>query len=128
MHNFNISEFLTFKAKLDNALCTAAAGAANRCSITPREAALLAELFCGEKITADTVSVRGLTSEAEALVSSKLASIGDDDVIKLTGRGEIAGKSIISAQEKFFEKIFGKITPEEAFIIKNIIEKIGKDI
>ena len=128
MHNFNISEFLKFKAKLDNALCAAAVGAANRCSITPREAALLAELFGGDTMTADTVSVRGLTSEAQALVSSKLASIGDDGVIKLTGRGEIAGKSIISAQEKFFEKIFGKITPEEAFIINNIFEKIGKDI
>lgn len=78
MHNFNITEFLKYKAKLDNALCEAAA-------------------------------------------------VDNDGVIKLTGRGEIAGKSIISAQEKFFEKIFGKITPEEAFIIKNIIEKISSD-
>lgn len=127
MHNFNITEFLKYKAKLDNVLCEAAAGAASRCSISPREAALLAELFCGDRMTADTVSVRGLTSEAEALVSAKLAAVDNDGVIKLTGRGEIAGKSIISAQEKFFEKIFGKITPEEAFIIKNIIEKISSD-
>lgn len=127
MHNFNITEFLKYKAKLDNALCEAAAGAASRCSISPREAALLAELFCGDRMTADTVSLRGLTSEAEALVSAKLAAVDNDGVIKLTGRGEIAGKSIISAQEKFFEKIFGKITPEEAFIIKNIIEKISSD-
>ena len=127
MHNFNITEFLKYKAKLDKALCEAAAGAVSRCSISPREAALLAELFCGDRMTADTVSVRGLTSEAEALVSAKLAAVDNDGVIKLTGRGEIAGKSIISAQEKFFEKIFGKITPEEAFIIKNIIEKISSD-
>ena len=127
MHNFNITEFMKYKAKLDNELCEAAAGAASRCSMSPREAALLAELFCGDRMTADTVSVRGLTSEAEALVSAKLAAVDNDGVIKLTGRGEIAGKSIISAQGKFFEKIFGKITPEEAFIIKNIIEKISSD-
>lgn len=125
-NNFNAESFFKFKALFDTAMDGAASGAAGRSGITQRQARLLSDLFYrGEGVPAEALERRGFSSEAEKLVSLKMAQIDRDGLLTLTGRGKIAGKSVCSAQEKFLEELLKKISPEEAFIISGAAEKIS---
>ncbi len=123
-NGINAADFFKHMSVFSSKLYTATAAAAKRSGIAENEAEALMVLYYSENdVLLSELERRGFSVAAKNLVDGKLAEKTGDKV-KITGRGKIAGKSISLAQEKFLTAVFADVTPEEGFILANVMDKI----
>lgn len=141
MNNTEITKFLKTQKAIADSYSEAIESAAKRSGITKQEADVLVFFFNNPDYTlaSDAVKMRGFSkayaSKAiEQLLSNGLIEIACDGEdrrmqrIKITGKGGIIAKSVSMAQQKFYERLVGDLTPEERFILDNIFNKIYKTL
>ena len=139
MNNREITKFLKTQKAIADSYSAAIESAAKRSGITKQEADVLVFFFNNPdySLASDAVKLRGFSkayaSKAiEQLLENGLIEITGDEEdrrmqrIKITGNGRIIAKSVSMAQQKFYERLVGDLTPEERFILNNIFDKIYK--
>ena len=141
MNNTVITKFLKTQKAIADSYSAAIESAAKRSGITKQEADVLVFFFNNPDYTlaSDAVKMRGFSkayaSKAiEQLLENGLIEISCDGEdrrmqrIKITGKGGIIAKSVSMAQQNFYERLVGDLTPEERFILDNIFNKIYKTL
>lgn len=63
----------------------------------------------------------------ERLKAENMVEIKADGSAVLTGKGAIAAKAMSISREKFSSQLLRDITPEERFVLINVLEKMLKN-
>ncbi len=122
MNNEN-EKIISLLSKINAAQSEMIASISHRSGHTAEETAALLQLFdAGNtgKIPADLIPER---LKNENMVEKKA-----DGSAVLTGKGAIAAKAMSISREKFSSQLLRDITPEERFVLINVLEKMLKNI
>ena len=122
MNNEN-EKIISLLSKINAAQSEMIAAVSHRSGHTAEETAALLQLFdAGNtgKISADLIPER---LKNENMVEKKA-----DGSAVLTGKGAIAAKAMSISREKFSSQLLRDITPEERFVLINVLEKMLKNI
>ena len=141
MNNTVITNFLKTQKAIADSYSAAIESAAQRSGFTKQEADVLVFFFNNPDYTlaSDAVKMRGFSKAYASKAIEQLLGIGLIEIacdgedrrmrrIKITGKGGIIAKSVSMAQQKFYERLVGDLTPEERFILDNIFNKIYKTL
>lgn len=122
MNNEN-EKIIGLLSKINAAQNEMIAAVSHRSGHTAEETAALLQLFdAGNtgRIPADHIPER---LKNENMVEKKA-----DGSAVLTGKGAIAAKAMSISREKFSSQLLRDITPEERFVLINVLEKMLKNI
>lgn len=122
MNNEN-EKIISLLSKINAAQSEMIAAVSHRSGHTAEETAALLQLFdAGNtgRITAGIIPGR--------LKNDNLVEIKADGSAVLTGKGAIAAKAMSISREKFSSQLLRDITPEERFVLINVLEKMLKNI
>lgn len=122
MNNEN-EKIIGLLSKINAAQNEMIAAVSHRSGHTAEETAALLQLFdAGNtgRIPADHIPER---LKKENMVEKKA-----DGSAVLTGKGAIAAKAMSISREKFSSQLLRDITPEERFVLINVLEKMLKNI
>ncbi len=122
MNNEN-EKIIGLLSKINAAQNEMIAAVSHRSGHTAEETAALLQLFdAGNtgRIPADHIPER---LKNENMVEKKA-----DGSAVLTGKGAIAAKAMSISREKFSSQLLRDITPEERFVLINVLEKMMKNI
>ncbi len=122
MNNEN-EKIISLLSKINAAQSEMIVSVSHRSGHTAEETAALLQLFdAGNtgKIPADLIPER---LKNENMVEKKA-----DGSAVLTGKGAIAAKAMSISREKFSSQLLRDITPEERFVLINVLEKMLKNI
>lgn len=122
MNNEN-EKIISLLSKINAAQSEMIAAVSHRSGHTAEETAALLQLFdAGNtgRIPAGIIP--------ERLKNENMVDIKADGSAVLTGRGAIAAKAMSISREKFSSQLLRDITPEERFVLINVLEKMLKNI
>lgn len=122
MNNEN-EKIIGLLSKINAAQNEMIAAVSHRSGHTAEETAALLQLFdAGNtgRIPAELIPER---LKKENMVEKKA-----DGTAVLTGKGAIAAKAMSISREKFSSQLLRDITPEERFVLINVLEKMLKNI
>lgn len=122
MNNEN-EKIISLLSKINAAQSEIIAAVSHRSGHTAEETAALLQLFdAGNtgRISADLIP--------ERLKNENMVEKRADGSAVLTGKGAIAAKAMSISREKFSSQLLRDITPEERFVLINVLEKMLKNI
>lgn len=122
MNNEN-EKIIGLLSKINAAQNEMIAAVSHRSGHTAEETAALLQLFdAGNtgRIPADHIP--------ERLKNENMVEKTADGSAVLTGKGAIAAKAMSISREKFSSQLLRDITPEERFVLINVLEKMMKNI
>ncbi len=122
MNNDN-EKIIKLLSKINAAQSEMIAAVSHRSGHTAEETAALLRLFDAgntERISADLIP--------EKLKKEIMVDVKADGSAVLTGKGAIAAKAMSISREKFSLQLLRDITPEERFVLINVLEKMLKNI
>lgn len=122
MNNEN-EKIIGLLSKINAAQNEMIAAVSHRSGHTAEETAALLQLFdAGNtgRIPADLIP--------EKLKKDNMVEKKADGSAVLTGKGAIAAKAMSISREKFSSQLLRDITPEEHFVLINVLEKMLKNI
>lgn len=140
MQKIELTKFLKIQKTVTEKYDSEMETAAKRSGITKQEADVLLFFFNNPEcsLASDAVRLRGFS---KAYASKAIEQLEINGIIKVTadsadkrmqritlsGKGGIIAKALSLSQKKFFEKLLIGVTPEEKFILENILSKIGNN-
>lgn len=122
MNNEN-EKIIGLLSKINAAQNEMIAAVSHRSGHTAEETAAILQLFdAGNtgRIPADLIP--------EKLKNENMVEKKADGSAVLTGKGAIAAKAMSISREKFSSQLLRDITPEERFVLINVLEKMLKNI
>ncbi len=122
MNNDN-EKIIGLLSKINAAQSEMIAAVSHRSGHTAEETAALLQLF-------DAGSTGRTSAELipERLKKENMVEKKADGSAVLTGKGAIAAKAMSISREKFSSQLLRDITPEERFVLINVLEKMLKNI
>ena len=122
MNNDN-EKIIGLLSKINAAQSEMIAAVSHRSGHTAEETAALLQLF-------DAGNTGRISAELipERLKKENMVEIKADGSAVLTGKGAIAAKAMSISREKFSSQLLKDITPEERFVLINVLEKMIKNL
>lgn len=122
MNNEN-EKIIGLLSKINAAQNEMIAAVSHRSGHTAEETAALLQLF-------DAGNTGRIPAELipERLKNENMVEKKADGSAVLTGKGAIAAKAMSISREKFSSQLLRDITPEERFVLINVLEKMLKNI
>lgn len=122
MNNEN-KKIIGLLSKINAAQSEMLASVSHRSGHTAKETAALLTLF-------DAGNAGRISSDCipEKLKKENMVETKADGTAVLTGKGAIAAKAMSISREKFSSQLLKDVTPEERFVLINVLEKMIKNL